>query len=102
VGIELAGMEGILAKRNGCIGFEAPTGGGIFTVIVWPAGTSATADGVRTLDGTEIALGDVIEGTGGYSTVERERVRENAELAHCLEEADTREVFQGLVGPADE
>jgi hypothetical protein len=62
-----AGMDaravGELALAGDCLGIKR---GATVDVVVWPHGTEATRDGVLLPDGTVAAVGDLVEGDGGF------------------------------------
>ncbi len=58
-----AQASGTLALAGSCLGIQREEG---LDVVVWPHGTEATRDGLLLPDGTVVAIGDPVEGGGGY------------------------------------
>ncbi len=58
-----ARAAGELALAGRCLGIQR---GATVDVVVWPHGTEATRDGVLLPDGTVAAIGDLVEGGGGF------------------------------------
>jgi hypothetical protein len=58
-----AEIRGTLALAGACLGIEGADG---VDVVVWPHGTEATRDGLVFPDGSVAALGDDVEGGGGF------------------------------------
>lgn len=71
-GVPGAEVGGEVVLTGGCFGVRVDLGGGdtVDAILVWPAGTTRSDDGVDVPGVGEVHLGDVIDGGGAYVSVD--------------------------------